>query len=675
MSSLPRIVLLSVTTLIACTFIFVSFSLTTYADEARAQRHQDASEDHPFAIIALASLDRVQARHEILAEAAGTPDLAENFMLLFASGDESLQALLSSPSLDRTKPLGIMSYPNWFSGQEGSEAEELRNMISLDLFSIEEIVNLLASLSMESGTGVMCLPTKDREETMKLISRLVSNGEQPTEIPDQPGYYRIEDDNVILRAQGNYVYIIAGQEDTLKQPFRNYPDFERIARGSLGKNGFVYSLFRKGLPSLVTDTLVESIKLSHAATLQRHDDEKEQAFLARTMFGAIQTELLDLALSHVDEFRITGHVDTPTKRILVETQLIGPKNGKLAKYSSGFTAKTSLFRSLSDENAAVFGTLSLALDRQRWKPVVTILRTVAESSDLQQLSGLVKSLGTLVEMGHIDLHFQSRDWKTGLLALQLPLKASGVDALNESLQGFKNSDKSSSSSKWSLNHDSVDGFPIHRFPPAILNDSAVFGATLTSLIPNPDVEVEVLAAEVDEKGKATTKRLLRKPDPIITSNLWFSATPQSIWLGFGMPNDDACPSWFKSAMETCLSNGTERPSTVARNSPPLRFTLRGLGASPPEEPSQNDSPKPKVVQQASGTNASDEIQKRATENTTDRANILRDFPNAVTFDVRSTDTGIKLQVTFDEAYFHWYAMFCKHSYEEQLEQQKTESAK
>jgi hypothetical protein len=97
-------------------------------------------------------------------------------------------------------------------------------------------------------------------------------------------------------------------------------------------------------------------------------------------------------------------------------------------------------------------------------------------------------------------------------------------------------------------------------------------------------------------------------------------------------------------------------------------TLRGLGTTPESEIQQvaneerigvdfevDASP----VAQGSFTlpspQVSAEVMERLTEQMKAREALLRDLPNTIHCEFRPTETGAKLTVTLEDAYFQWFA--------------------
>ena len=288
--------------------------------EARAAEPPQA-EDHPFAVVALASIDRLRARATSLGEVLGEPLLGEKSLAMLLGGDESTEKLLNSPGLDTTRPIGIMSYPEWFNGgltnaanedeEQGGDTKTNAAESSPELNTIIELFSdplaFLGEGVLENSTVALCIPAKDREQLLATISEVSKETFQP--IAGHPGWFEVEKDkDSKVGFVGRYLLVLI-QTGKLKQWDRNYPDFEKLAKGSLGQHGFAYSLHRRGLPKIMREEMADTLKLAYAAGFQRHDEEAESDFKSRTMFSTLTTDLLDLALSKIEEFRITGHVD------------------------------------------------------------------------------------------------------------------------------------------------------------------------------------------------------------------------------------------------------------------------------------------------------------------------------------------------------------------------------
>lgn len=652
-------------------------------------------EDHPFAIVTFASVDRLRARATSLGEAIGDTEFSEKWIASGFMGDESMGMIFNSPGFDPTRPIGIMSYPKWFPAEvdtadssEGNETDATETPQPPALQELfENPFELLVSGFMENATVVFCFPAKDREQLLATISRVAGETFQP--IAGRPGWFGNNDDDMRITFVGRYVLLVA-DDGKVKQWDRNYPDFEKLAKASLGQHGFAYTLNRRGLPKLVREDMAESFKLAHAATLQRQDDEPEVAFKLRTMFGLLTTESLDLLLSHIDEFRITGHVDSNTHQILVDTELIGPKDGKLAKFANALTAKSSPFASLSTDDAIFAATVSLPLSQKLWKPVVESARLVGEAAGENiWLAGLMQTLAKTIEAGQLELHTSYTREGEGLFVLRVAGNGQFPEHVQAALEAFG---KLQGDGAVTLAADSVENLPIHRVR-ASMFDSVGFGLfDWTDLTPDEGRRVgtaKVLQKNADgvdvEVGETLLAIPLPESDP--QSYLWVCTTPKAIWVALSSPQKRECPAWFKAAVAESVTK-PKGTATAGRSPAPVRVMLRGWGASPAARDSGDDNPenapviqaaaqaqpavkgnveagktKPLPAQQLVLQVEAEQLQRQE-QLARERGDLLRDGDNAIQIELRPTSTGLRLRTTFDEAYFRWFALMMKHELDE-----------
>ncbi|MEK6259976.1 MAG: hypothetical protein AABP62_15250 [Planctomycetota bacterium] len=665
------------------------------------------AEDQPFAVVALASFDRVVARATSLGEAAGQPEAGDALLVSFLGGDDELKKLFSAPAFDTTRPLGIMSYPKWFSGKAagaedggskvGSDPDSVSEPSWTDLF--EDPLSLLAEGILENATVVICLPAKDHEQLLATIAEMTKVRFTP--IAGRTGWYEADGDengDMIPRVAfvGRYLLLII-DEGKAKQWDRNYPDFEKLAKSSLGQNGFAYSLYRSGLPKVVREDMAEAFKMAHAATLQRQDNEPEVAFKVRTMFGPLLTESLDLLLSQIEEFRITGHVDSHTHQVMVDAELIGPKDGKLAKLANGLTMKSSLFGNISTEDAVFTANVSLPLSAKLWQPVANALRVIGDSNhELTWLPEIARTLAKTIEVGQFELHVSYTHGGEALLALRIagtPAFPQQVQTALESLANLPSDANHIGTIK--IAADTVEGWPIHQLPTSALG--LIFSVVPLDVFPTGVVKMSA-RVEVDDDGNTrevvVEKSVSESHEP---GACWLAATPNGIWLAVSSPKNPDCPAWFKSTIEASLAKQTA-PTATNRSNAPVRLLLRGLGASSAEQDSAEEmaalitqaaandvqvankveaavankveavkKQKPLTAEQLAALAAAKEQQRRQQEQERERGDLLRDGSNAIRVELRPTANGLRVRTTFDDAYFHWFAMMMKHSLEEQAE--------
>ncbi len=621
------------------------------AQQVKAAPPSTGPVDHPLGLVAFASIDRLTGRADTVAEALGEPGTGIQLLEALLGGDEGVAKILRSPGFDTTRPFGAMFYPNWLKGDVEPEAN---SGISSELLGdpLSFMFESAASMFVEDATFVLCLPVKNRQPVLDIIHEVLADGNTMSEVEGQPGWYQFEGHKELrVGFVGNYLLLVNDDGDS-KQFFRNYPEFDKLAKGSLGKNGFVYALYRRGLPALVRDVMAPAFKMAFAAQFQRQDEESEADFRMRTMFGTMQMDLLDLALSHIEEFRIAGHVDSVTRAVIVEPELVGPKDGKLAKYCNNWKLKGSPFASLSSDDASLAATFALPLPTKQWAPVVEALNQRADLIEKPEVANFIRTLAKTVESGQFDLHTFNPNWRAGLIAVRVNGNAKLPEQFPSVLQSL------GAGEPMELNVDSVEGIAIHRLRTSLSEHPLFSLLPLAGMAFQPSPLVEQVRVQEDAGDVIEimeTQILVNDPplvvdaQPALNNSIWLAATPQVIWFGYGPGAGDICPDWFKSQIAASLT----KPTAASRNRGPIQLTLRRLGATSDSE-----------IELAGAVEAADPGQQESAERAKARGDILRDLPNAVHLDVTPTATGAKLSIRFEEAYFQWFATYVKDSIEE-----------
>jgi hypothetical protein len=646
------------------------------AADRKAERSAPAV-DHPLGLVAFASVDRLRARVETLAEVLGQTGSGDKLLAGMMGDDDDIPKILSSPGLDTTRPIGVMSYPNWFGLDKPEAGAEMSDFDLDGVFDdpLELLVGGASTIFTENATVVFCIPFKDRNLLLETIRGVLEgDGESLQDAEGQPGWYQLgEESDVRVGFAHKYLLVVIDDGDVMHFD-RNYPDFGSLARSSLGKNGFVYALYRKGLPALVRDVMAPAFKMAFAARFQKQDEEPDIAFRMRTMSSSLQMQLLDLAISDIEEFRIGGRVDGTTRAIHVEPEVIGSKGGKLAKFFNDGKGGNSLFSSQPTDDAVFSAAMSLPLPAKEWKPTADALYAFAQSQGKTAASDMVRTFAKTIESGQFELYTYNPSWNQGLIALRLNGGAGFPEQLEAALAEL------SDPPPFELAVDFVEGVPIHRslttldsFPVASMLAIPLMGLFGQEL-PLPEFNESKEEREttfnslVEEEGPDGKKGIVHKVTkgmaPGATNCLWLAATPRAIWLAFGPAKSD-CPEWFKTQIAASLT----APSS-GRSKSPFQVTLRGLGTTPEPEIQQVANEErvgvdfavevdARTAAQGSVTlpspQVSAEVMERLAEQMKAREALLRDLPNAIHCEFRPTETGAKLTVTLEDAYFQWFA--------------------
>lgn len=581
-------------------------------------------DDQPLAIVALASVDRILARFDSLRELGGFPGGVDAFFK--ALGDDDFAKILTMPGLDTRKPIGMMSYPGWSLPGEGAEVPD-------PVALLESLPEMLASGFAENATVVLCFPATDQKLVFDSICKLFKSEKEPVAIEGMPGWVLL-DDELRIGNVGNYVYavVMTGKDQSFDYQF---PEFDKLARRSLGTQGFVYAVYREGLPPAIRDVLLPAFQAALTAAQQRRDDEAELNHRLRTAFGPMQDQMLELLLTQTDEIRITGHVDA-SYQVQVNLEFLGPKGGKLAKACNLLKLRANPFQHIAAEDATIAATVSVPLPRDHWKPLLDVIDKLPRAGDT---TAILRTVARTVETGQLDLCLYQANWSEGLLAIRVqggaefPELFSRLVALSPDIQ---------------RQAGEVDGFPVHRSltslesSPVMLVTQVLLGVWFggwTSLADMTFVDNSSESLALDPPGDdapvpqgASVSGEAVPNQKESTFCYWLAATPQSLWIGYG-PASETVPDWFSAAM-----TASREPGRVSRRSGPLRFTVRGLGASPPV-----------------GSEVQQVGQEPEAEMAQGRGDLLRDFPNAVHCDFQPTETGARLSFTLEEGYCRWYA--------------------
>lgn len=649
---------------------------SAHAADGKARRDEPAV-DHPLGLVAFANIDRVNTRLTTLVAAMVQEEPPEKVLARIKGEDDdvgSIRKILNSPGLDTTRPIGVMCFPHWFEGSMPQQSIQVSDFDFSDVGDdlLNQLLEGLIGVFSANATSVLCLPYKDRDVLLEAARNGLeaTSGESLREAPDQPGWYQLGDAEGEIRVGFAHRYLLVVMDTSGQKRFDlNYPDFASLARGSLGKNDVVYALCRKGLPAEVRDVMAPAFQKTFAAQFQRQDNEPELDFRLRTMSSSLQMQWLDLAISHVDEFRIGGRLDPTTRATHVELEVVGTKGGKLTTFFNDGKRLSSQFSNQPTDDAVFAASMSLPLPAKEWKPPADALYACAQTLGKRPGADVVRAFARTIESGQLDFCAYNPSWNQGLIALRLNGGAEFPDQFHRAFGEI-----------FELAHfevavDTIEGVPIHRKATTLEPSPAasilmmpfvvLFGGEFSLPEPNTGVGYEVTEEIVDGQKQVVSKVARTKKGPA-ENCLWLAATPHAVWLGFG-PVQSECPQWFKNQIAASLT----APAS-ARNKSPFQMAFRGLGTTPEAEIQQvanrdsvideRDKPVPQGSFMVSPP-LSPQVMERRAEQEKAREGVLRNFPNAIHVDLRPTETGGKLSITIEEAYFQWVAAMLRDSME------------
>ncbi len=602
----------------------VGLNSRTQADDAKPRVAAPAPE-YPLVIFAFSSINRLHERVKLFADAAGRPESAGLIFKVLAT-DEEFSELFQNEGFDPTRPVGLMNFPKAFSAasRQAAEVGDTEAPTELSMPELDDVGGILEFLA---GDPVIFFPVRDANLFVQALGKAMSETLVPT--PGRPGCFQNDKgEEQPVRIVGKYVVIC---EDEVVD--RRFPDIDGLCRPLLVGRDAVVSIQARGIPKVLRAVYGEALKMAVGATLQRFDGESDLAFRWRTAFGAFQLELLDIAVSHIEEINIGLKFDPVKVEAAFDMEIVGPKNGKLAQLCNGLSGKRSLFAELAGDDSPFNLAISTSLNPRLTKPLVDALRTRPEfgvdweSPEVAStaLGELFRTLANTIEAGHLDVLATSRgsvERPVHMLGLRLATNPQLVPALQILLDQVS---KLEDEHELQLGIDSIDDQPIHWLPPPFSDDL-----------------IHALVSDLTGVDHALPEQ----------GSLWITATPQSLWFAWTKDESATAPDELKDAVRS-LNQPANRTAASAKAMAPVQMVLhtRDWPVSVSEDDPALKSDKAEVQQAAF----------EALEQRKQRGEVIqtafRERPEAVRFEVRPTDTGLRMRLNFEEAYVTWFGMY------------------
>lgn len=601
-------------------------------------------EDHPIVVVTAASIDRLLERGALLSELAGGSLTKES---LAAATVQDGQSLLKG--VDRTKPAGVMLFfsldavmrsgdspikkaktSNKDAGEEplgdkrnpprvegqAEAADESESDDNASSFGFDQALN-----GFDAERMVTFVPFTNFDEVLealKLTPVSEASGTYTTPAFDFFGH----GNSIAIRRIGSYMLI--GKDVDL---LAHCPDPRSLVRPLLGNHDLVVSFQAKGLPAGLRTLGAQAVKFGYAATVQQRDGEPKAEYELRRAAGDLVAELLDLALSHIDAVNCGLRIDPKQKQLVVEFDVAGAENGKLAKFAKEWTPKRSHFSGLWQEEGPISLGLSLAIPDRHSKAITTAMRSYVQQANviekhwLDEFAPLVKVTTKLIESGQLELLLTTvgtNDDGSAILGIKLPSGPKFPEQFQQMLE------QSKFLKEWgavfATEVDAVNGYPVHTAPYTILN--------------------KLFSITIGESDKQQGSYAL-------------TATPDAIWLAWSNgPNRQTVPDLLRLAVEQPSSKPVKSAGSNASNIAPLRITfhssIASSGTSGTVDPNETN---PKV-RQAQLEQAAREKQEQEVVSA-----IFQEKGDAVRFELRPSATGLQLTIRLEEAYLALYGHY------------------
>ncbi len=488
--------------------------------EAIANEDLGAAPDHPLVVAAVASVDRLLDRTVDVMRTHGAATTRDTIVSRIKLYGLLLGLNVETPWFDPTKPVGILLFydAEMFAPSEAAPAEKPAEGEAASASAPSGLFGAMSEAGLSSKRFVVFLPVKDYQQ-MLALGKLTPVAGKANCFRDDKGAEQF------LRRFGHYV-VIGLDADTVD----HCPDPRELVRNVLGKNDVAVSLQSKGLPPLLRSLGAEGIKSVYDAGLQRRDDEQERDYLLRRALGDIARELLDLAMTQVDEATFGIRMDADVRSI-IELEVNGTAEGKLAKFAAEMTPKKSAFEPLWNADYDQSLGISLALPQRHAKPLAAAIRnyvaTASEAADLGTLmlnGPLINSGCRMLETNQFELLCTGEregDANVLLYGVKIPTNRDLPQQFETWFRGL------TADNALGVTTTTLEGMPLYHIQTIpFLGDA--FGAILSE------------AAGGGDWGKAETP-----------SHSWLMATQDAIWFcsRAGL-DDDTIPTLLHRAIDT-----------------------------------------------------------------------------------------------------------------------------
>jgi hypothetical protein len=265
-------------------------------------------------------------------------------------------------------------------------------------------------------SAITYIPTTDPQATMTLLAGPDGSIKPVTSKTDR---FEINDvswgPDLTCKHVGNYLFFTS-QTDAAELD-RRFPEPEKLVSKLTSRYDIAYQLLLKNIPPATRQMFVAFFKSTVQADLQQRDDEPDAAYRIRRANGESILDLADKIVNQGEELTIGGLVNPQTSAGMIEVELNGSKDSKLAKFFQDMEGRRSLFTPILDNPATMTFNMSWQLDPKQ-KKVFTELFTFApqlvddaakkndQPAALDALQPFFKTLLNTAEQGHFDFFVQ-----------------------------------------------------------------------------------------------------------------------------------------------------------------------------------------------------------------------------------------------------------------------------
>ncbi|HVJ86560.1 MAG TPA: hypothetical protein VM452_13005 [Caulifigura sp.] len=411
---------------------------------ATGQPATPAAPPVPFAVLNIASVDRLLKDTEFMFRSIDRMDVYQFYMSILAGQANDLKGV------DRTKPVGVMMF------LEPGFPPKPQPVLYMPASSADEFIKTAA--------------------LGKMTFEKVSENKYDVKMP------RGQDKQIAIFTDG--LMYMSPSEVLINDQL---PDPIRLSETLSSRYDIALSLRINSVPPLLRDVFVTFLRTTTQAEMQRRDGEGEGEYRFRKANAQSTMEALEILLTQVDDITIGWDSNEELKKAVLEISVQAKPDSDAAKDIKDMAGRPSMFH-IAQEDTGKPLTLSASWklnkrERQLWAEMIEAARIkmteemTAIMKDTSGVNTLCDVLAATVANGHIDLFGQVAVPEPGKFVVLGGVKLQGASAAAPALVNAFQQVPEDAKEKLLIetNLDSHQGVAFTRFSAKEKEDNKFFG--------------------------------------------------------------------------------------------------------------------------------------------------------------------------------------------------------
>ena len=397
--------------------------------------------EYPFAVVNIASVERLRTNAGAMFESAERLDMSERVDQWIGKDLKEIKGM------DRTKPFGMMLYLG---------AEMFSPPLGIGYFPVSNLEDALATISTENAAVT---PVEGK--------------------PDRYVLRPFENVKIQLRYRNGYLFVVGpdGSDSALD---REFPDPDRLTSRLSNLYDVSLSLMIRNIPEGLKAILLGYFKTQSQADLQQRDDEPESVYRMRRANGEIWIDLIEKIVNQGNEITLGAKMDPESHQAAIEIEVAGNRDSKLARFFQAMSGKKTQFGSVVSKPAVATVAVSLSIEEKLRANFVKLFEAVHrdymqkldedDQPEFQKLSlPILKAVVSAAELGHVDGFAQLTGSGDGGYAVVGAIKIAGTPELPSKfadlLEFMKDSPNVDDPARQlDVSYDYIESNPVHQLP-------------------------------------------------------------------------------------------------------------------------------------------------------------------------------------------------------------------